>query len=96
MPLSEVILKKRDQILGLPANHGAENVRIFGSMARGDERVDSDLDLLVDVGPRRTPFFPGGLVADLEELLSRRVDVVTEAGLHRRLRDRILSEAIPL
>ncbi|MEM9597397.1 MAG: nucleotidyltransferase family protein, partial [Acidobacteriota bacterium] len=76
--------------------HGAENVRVFGSMARGDARADSDLALLVDVGPRRTPFFPGGLVADPEDLLGRKVDVSTEAGIHRSLRARILDEAIPL
>ena len=54
------------------------------------------MDLLVDVGPDRTPFFPGGLLADLEELLGRRVDIVTAEGLHWYIRDRVLKEAVPL
>jgi uncharacterized protein len=61
---------------------------------RGDAREGSDLDLLVEAGPRTSPFFPGGLLADLEEALGYKVDVVEEAGLHRLLRERILREAV--
>ncbi len=73
-----------------------ENVRLFGSVARGEEHPQSDIDLLVTAGPHRSAFFPGGLVSDLEELLGRPVDIVTERGLHWYIRDRILNEAIPL
>ena len=59
-------------------------------------RPDSDLDLLIEAGPRTTPFFPGGLIADLEEALGRKVDVVEDAALHHLLQDRILGEAVPL
>ena len=65
-------------------------------MARGDAGPESDVDLLVDVGEKHSPWFPGGLVADLEELLGCKVDVLTEPALHWFIRDRILAEAIPL
>lgn len=58
--------------------------------------ADSDLDLLIEAGPETTPFFPGGLIADLEEALGRKVDVVKEQRLHHLLRDRIRAEAVPL
>jgi hypothetical protein len=96
MGIEELLKSKRQQILEIAARHGAYNVRVFGSVARGDARPDSDVDLLVEVGPNRTPFFPGGLVVDLEDLLGRRVDVVTEAGLRLRIRDSVLREAVPL
>jgi len=73
-----------------------DTIRVFGSVARGEARPDSDLDLLVTVGPNPGPWFPGGLIADLEELLSHRVQVVTEAGLNTYLRAEVLSEAVPL
>jgi predicted nucleotidyltransferase len=94
--MDTLIEQKRADILRLAASHGAVNVRVFGSAARGDVGPDSDYDLLVDTGPVRTPFFPGGLVADLEELLGRRVDVVTEQALHAHIRDRVLEESVPL
>jgi predicted nucleotidyltransferase len=68
----------------------------FGSMARGDAGPQSDIDLLVEVGPNPSPWFPGGLIAGLEGLLGRRVQVVTERGLDDLLRDRVLEEAIRL
>jgi predicted nucleotidyltransferase len=86
----------RNQILKLAAQHGAHNVRVFGSMARGEARPDSDIDFLVERGPDPSPFFPGGLLMDLQDLLGRRVDIVTERGLHASLRDRVLREAVPL
>ena len=92
----ELLEEKRDQILELASRHGVTRVRVFGSVARGQARPSSDVDLLVDVGPNPSPWFPGGLVADLEELLGRPVQVVTERGLSDLLRDRVLSEAIPL
>lgn len=86
----------RELIRHVAEKHGARNVRVFGSVARGDARPDSDLDLLVEAGPTTTPWFPGGLVAELEELLGRRVDVVTDRGLLSALRDRVLREAVPV
>ena len=87
---------KREQILQLARRHGVTRVRVFGSMARGDAGPQSDVDLLVDVGAEPTPWFPGGLITELEELLGRRVQVITERGLDALLRDWILQEAVPL
>ena len=89
-------MSKRDAILAIARRHGVTRIRVFGSFARGQAREFSDLDLLVDAGPNTTPFFPGGFVADLEDELRRRVDVVEERGLHPLLRDDILKEAVPL
>lgn len=96
MTRTDSVLQYRDEILRIASRHGATNVRIFGSVARGAAGPGSDLDLLVDVGPETTPWFPGGLIADLEELLDCRVDIATERGLHRVIRDRVLAEARPL
>ena len=90
------IEKRRAEIREICQRHGVETIRVFGSVARGDAGADSDLDLLVTVGPNPGPWFPGGLIADLEELLGCRVEVVTEAGLNEHLRDNVLSEAVPL
>ena len=79
------------------ANHyGATNLRVFGSVARGDDGPDSDIDLLVEAGPKRAPFFPAGLKEDLEALLGHRVDVVTPGALHWYIKDRVMREARPL
>lgn len=89
--------KKRNEILKLAARHGAKNVRVFGSVARGQATPESDLDLLVEVDPKHhSPWFPAGLITDLEDLLGCEVDVVTPNALHRLIRDRVLKEAIPL
>ena len=92
----EAVQAKREQILRLAHQHGVTAVRVFGSMARGDSGPRSDIDLLIDVGPEPSAWFPGGFVADLEELLGRRVQVVTERGLDDLLRERVLAEAVPL
>ena len=91
-----VVKSRREEILSVARRHGVTRVRVFGSMARGDAGPTSDLDLLVDVGPSTSPWFPGGLVVELEFLLGRRVQVVTERGLDQLLRDRVLEEAVPL
>ena len=96
MSIDALINMKREDILRIAAKHGAYNVRLFGSMARGQAGPTSDVDLLVDVGPGRTSFFPGGLIAELEDLLQRPVEVVTPNGLHRYIRDRVLQEAVTL
>ncbi len=69
---------------------------MFGSFARGEARNDSDLDLLIEVGPVRTPFFPGGFIDDLEDELGRPVNVAEECALHKLIRDQVLKEAVPL
>lgn len=96
MGIDEIIGDKREEILKLAAKHGALNVRVFGSVARGDADEHSDIDFLVEVGPNRTPFFPSGLWVDLETLLGREVDVVTEGGLHKRVREDVMREAVKL
>lgn len=92
----ELLKQKRDAVLRIAARHGAYNIRIFGSVARGEAGPDSDIDLLIDRGPITSPWFPAGLVLELEEELGRRIEVVTEQGLNRHLRERVLREAVPL
>ena len=96
MNLRQTLNEKREEILRVAALHGARNVRIFGSVARGDAGPDSDLDVLVDMEPGRSLFDMGGLLTDLQELLGCHVDVVTEKGLRERIRDRVLKEAVQL
>ncbi len=93
---AQLIRLKREEILKVAAKHGARNVRVFGSVARGEARPESDVDFLVDVGAVTSSWFPGGLIVDLEALLGKRVEVVTERGLHPLLRDSILREAVPV
>jgi hypothetical protein len=87
---------KRLEILRIAASHGARNVRLFGSNARGEDRPDSDLDILVDMDSGRSLLDLVGLGQDLEDLLRRKVDVLTENSVHPALRARILAEARPL
>ncbi|MEO8609469.1 MAG: nucleotidyltransferase family protein [Chloroflexota bacterium] len=97
MGIADIIGDKRDQILRVAVEHGAENVRVFGSVARGEATADSDVDLLVDQDWTRLSSWGGmGLVVALEELLGRKVDVATEEELKPRIRERVLNEAVPL
>jgi uncharacterized protein len=96
MEVSELLKEKREDILKIAASHGARNVRVFGSVARGEADESSDIDLLVDMEPDRSLLDMAALFADLRDLLGRRVDVVTEKGLYWLLRRRILKEAKPL
>jgi len=96
MGITEVLGAKRAQILQTAARHGVTSVRVFGSVARGNARADSDVDLLVEMEPGRSLMDIGGLVMDLQDLLARRVDVVEPQGLHWYVRERILAEAVPL
>jgi predicted nucleotidyltransferase len=86
----------RDEILRLATLHGAGNVRLFGSAARGEDTPDSDIDLLVDVIGATTPWFPGSLTVDLEQLLGKRVQVVIQRSLSPLIREAVLREAVPL
>ena len=95
--IQELLKQQRSQIIALAEKHGAYNVRVFGSVARGEATEDSDIDFLVDYDLEKiTPWFPGGLLLDLEQLLNRQVDIVTVDMLKERIRDRILLEAVRL
>lgn len=96
MTLMALLNEKRDEILRIAEKHGARNVRVFGSALRGDTTEGSDIDLLVEAGDRTSPWFPVGLIEELQALLGRPVDVVTENSLYWLLRRRILKEAKPL
>jgi len=96
MEINELLSKKRKEILSMATKHGAYNVRIFGSVARGKAKPDSDVDILVEMEKGQSLLDLGGLLMDLQELLDRKVDVVTEQGLRPRIRDRVLREAVPL
>ena len=94
---------KRDHVLAIVAQHQAElkamgvkSLALFGSVARDEAKPDSDVDFLIDLGENLSPWFPVRLIRDLESLLERKVDVVTENGFKTRIRDRVLSEAVLL
>ena len=96
MTVNDVLGQKREAILRLAAKRGAHNVRVFGSVARGEAHAGSDVDLIVDVEPGRSLLDIVGLWQDLEDLLHCKVDLLTHGGLSPYLRDRILQEARPL
>jgi len=96
MRVADELRNRREEILRVAARHGAGNVSVFGSVARGEDTAGSDVDLLVDVTGEPTPWFPGGLVADLEELLGRRVQVIIRRSLSHLIRDSVLKDASPL
>ena len=94
MKLSQLLQEKRQDILAIAAKHGAFNVRVFGSVARGEETEVSDIDFLVDYDLKKiSPWFPCGLLMDLQDLLGCKVDIVTEKGLSHFIKDQILIEA---
>jgi len=96
MELNKLLKEKRQEILSLAARHGSTNVRVFGSVARGEADDASDLDVLVDLEPGRSLLDLGGLLMDLQQLLGRDVDVVTEKGLRARIRECVLKESVPV
>jgi predicted nucleotidyltransferase len=93
---SAIIDQFREDILSLASHHGASNIRVFGSLARGEGSEDSDLDLLIHLGEDRSLLDLVGLKLDLEDLIHRRVDVVTEGALSPYIKERVLAEAVPL
>lgn len=94
--LRGLLSEKRTEILATARRHGARNVRIFGSVARGDEDEKSDLDFIVEMEPGRSLLDHAALLLDLEELLGCKVDVLSEKGIKARMRERVLREARPL
>jgi hypothetical protein len=96
MGIQELLQERRQDILHIATKYGAYNVRVFGSVARGEAGPNSDVDFLVELEPDRSLFDLGGLLMDLQALLGREVDVVTEKGLHWYIRDRVIQEAQPL
>lgn len=96
MTLEELRGPRRDEILRVAAKRGARNIRVFGSVARGESDAASDVDFLVDLEPDRSLFDLSGLLIDLEAVLETEVDVITERGLGERIRERVLREAVPL
>jgi predicted nucleotidyltransferase len=96
MNIKQLIYEKRDDIQNIAAKHGAYNIRIFGSVVRGEAGPDSDIDFLIDVGTKTSSWFPAGLILDLQEILGQPVEVVTEKALNPYIREHVLREAVPL
>lgn len=95
--IRELLGDKREQILKLAEKHGAKNVRVFGSVARGEATPESDVDFLVDWDYSRISAWGGiGLYTELENLLQRKVDITSEKELHWYIRDRVMKEAVML
>lgn len=94
MSTLEIKQEHREEVLSIARRYGAANVRLFGSVARGEDDEDSDIDFLVDLAPGRILFNLGGMLMDLNLLFGKRVDITTEKGLKRRIRERVLSEAV--
>ncbi|MFH1730348.1 MAG: nucleotidyltransferase family protein [Planctomycetota bacterium] len=96
MSLAEFLESRRNDILRIARKHGARNVRVFGSAARGEDAPDSDVDFLVELEPGRSLFDHVALLLELEDLLGRKVDLVEPQGLHWYIRDKVIAEAVAL
>lgn len=96
MGVLELLRQRRNEILKLASQHGVRNVRVFGSAAHGEADGDSDIDFLVELEPDRTLFDLGALLMDLQDLLGRKIDIVTDDSIYWLLRRRILKEAVSL
>jgi predicted nucleotidyltransferase len=94
MLLEEIIQNKREELLQIAAKHGAHHLRIFGSVARGEARPDSDVDILVELEPGRSLLDHAALMLDLEQVLGCKVDVATLKGLRPHIREQVLKEAV--
>ena len=96
MTTVDLLHSKRQEVLEIAERHGVTSIRVFGSVARREETSTSDVDFLVTTGPRVSSWFPAGLILDLEKLLGRPIDIVTESGLNPLLRDQVMTEAIAI
>jgi len=96
MSKRDLLQTKRNEIVGIAEKYGARNVRIFGSVVRGEDRPDSDIDFLMEFGPATSLMDHAGIIVELEELLGCNVDVVNDRAIKLRLREPILREAVPL
>ena len=96
MGVADIIADKAEEVLRIAGRHGVSEIRLFGSVARGDATQISDVDFLVGSGPDTPPWYPGGLIADLEKLLGREVNIVEMDALTPRVRSHVLSEAVSL
>lgn len=94
--IEELLKEKRIEIIETAAKHGVHNVRVFGSVARGEAGPESDLDILVELEVGRSLLDHAALLLDLQELLGINVDMVTEKGLKARIKDDVLNEAVAL
>ena len=92
----DLLRSRRDELLAIAARHGGANLRVFGSVARGEDTGASDLDFLVDMAEERSLYDLVGLQQEIEKLLGRKTDLLTENGISRYLRERILAEAVEL
>ncbi len=96
MGTDEILKSKRTEILSLAAKRGIKNLRVFGSVARGQAGPQSDVDFLVEVEPGRDYLDLGAFLMDVQDLLGRKVDLVTEKALHSAIKGQVLKEAVPL
>jgi hypothetical protein len=96
MGIRELLQDKREEILRISAKHGARNVRVFGSVVRGEADATSDIDFLVELEPGRSLLDHAALLLELQGFLGRKVDVVSDRGIKPRIRERVLREAVPL
>jgi uncharacterized protein len=97
MALLDRLRERREEILQIAAKHGVFNVRVFGSVVRREDTPESDIDFLIEYNLEKImPWFPGGLLMDLQGLLGRKVDVLTEQGISPKIEERVLAEAMPL
>ena len=96
LALNKLLQEKREDILRIAKGYGASNIRVFGSVARGESDAKSDIDLLVDLEQGRNLLDLGGLLMDLQDLLDHKVDVATKQILRPHIREQVLKEVIPL
>ena len=96
MGIQELLLPFREEILRIATKYDAYNVRVFGSVARGEAKPDSDVDFLVELEPKRSLFDYIALIQDLEKLLNRKVDVAEPGNLHGLIREKVLNESVIL